>query len=125
MGRIYIQQGLYRPAIEMLLKARSLAGDVPIVLGALGQAYGLDGRPGEARAILAKLEAQSEERYVPSSSMALVHCGLGEKEQALNWLETGCDRRELTITAIGIHPAYDTLRQEPRFTALLKRIGVK
>jgi serine/threonine-protein kinase len=124
MGRIYIQQGLYSQAIEMLSKGRSLAGDVPNILGALGQAYGMDGREAEARGILAKLEAMSRKRYVLSSSFALTHCGLGEKDRALDWLERGCERAELTITAIGVHPAYDCLRGHPRFTALLKRVGV-
>jgi tetratricopeptide (TPR) repeat protein len=124
MGRISIQQGRYGRAVELLSKARELAGDVPIVLGALGQAYGLDGRQSEARQVLARLETIAKERYVPSSSLALVHCGLGEKDRALDWLETGCERHELTIAAIGVHPGYDQLRGESRFTALLERIGI-
>jgi len=125
MGRIYIQKGRYDEAIEMFVKAKSLAGEVPIVLGALGQAYGLSGRAGDAREVLEKLAQMARDRYVPSTSMALVHCGLGEPESALNWLDTACDRRELTVAAIGIHPAYDVLRGEPGFAALLKRIGLR
>src|SRR5262249_36504839 len=124
MGRIYIQQRLYGQAIDMLSKGRALAGDLPIILGALGQAYALDGRKAEARSILTKLEWMARERYVLSRSFALIYCGLGEKERALDWLERGCERAELPIAAIGVHPAYDTLRAEPRFKALIKRVGV-
>ena len=123
-ARIFIQTGRYGEAIEMLLKARSLAGDVSIVLGALGQAYGLAGRRSEALAVLEKLEQMGRDSYVPWTSMALVHCGLGDKARALAALETACDRRDLSVTAIGIHPAYDVLRGEPEFTALLRRIGL-
>jgi serine/threonine-protein kinase len=124
MGRIYIQQGLYPQAIEVLSKGRSLAGDVPFILGALGQAYALDGREADARAILAKLEAMACERYVPSNTFALIHCGLGEKECALEWLELGCRQTEVPISALGVHPAYDPLRSDPRFAAMVRRIGL-
>jgi len=124
MGRIYIQQGLYPQAIEMLLKGRSLAGDVPFILGALGQAYALDGREPEARATLARLDELACERYVPSSTFAVVHCGLGERDRALDWLERGCRRAEVTLPALGVHPVYDPLRGDPRFTAILKQMGL-
>lgn len=124
MGRTYIQQGLYGQAIEMLTKGRALAGDIPFILGALGQAYALDGREAEARALIAKLEAMGKERYVSTCSIALIHCGLCEKGRALDRLETACQRGELPLTSIGVHPAYDTLRDEPRFAALLKKIGL-
>jgi serine/threonine-protein kinase len=124
LGRTYIQQSLYPQAIEMLLKARALAGDVPIILGALGQAYALDGQVAEARAVLARLEALAAAGYVPSNSFALIHCGLGEYGRALDWLERGCDRAELPLSAIGVHPAYDPLRGNPRFTALLEKVGI-
>jgi TolB-like protein len=124
MGRIYIQKGLYGQAVEMLSKGRALGGEIPFILGALGQAYALDGREAEARALIAKLEAMGKERYVSTCSIALIYCGLGEKDRALDWLETACRRSELRLTSIGVHPAYDTLRDEPRFRALLKKVGL-
>jgi tetratricopeptide (TPR) repeat protein len=124
MGRAYIQQGLYGQAIEMLSKGRVLAGDIPFILGALGQAYALDGREAEARALIARLWAMANDRYVPTCSIALIHCGLGEKDRALECLETALRREELPLASIGVHPAYDTLRGEPRFHVLLKKIGL-
>jgi tetratricopeptide (TPR) repeat protein len=124
LGRIYIQKGMYGRAIEMLQKGRSLAGDLPSVLGALGQAHALDGRPGEARAILSQLAEIVKTRYVHSSAFALIHCGLGEIRSALDWLETACERREFPVCALKVHPAYDVLRAEPRFGAMIARIGL-
>jgi hypothetical protein len=93
-------------------------------LGALGQAYALDGKPAEARAMLARLVEKAKHSYVPSNTMALVHTALGETDRALDLLELACERRDLPLSAIKVHPAYDALRKEPRFAALLKRIGL-
>jgi serine/threonine-protein kinase len=52
-----------------------------------------------------------------------VHLGLGEYDRALEWLETGVARRQMPLSALKVHPIYDPLRHEPRFQALLVRIG--
>jgi serine/threonine-protein kinase len=124
LGRLYIHMEMYGEAIAMLQKARSLAGDVPNLLGALGQAYARAGREQDARALLARLEELSKHRYVPSTSVAMIYAGLGENARALDWLETASRRRELTVSAIGVHPGYDTLRGEPRLASLMVRIGL-
>jgi TolB-like protein len=124
MGRAYAQKGMYEEAITMLQKGRSLSGDIPNILGALGQTYALASRPAEARRLLEELSELGKRRHVPSSCFALIHLGLGEKERSLEWLETGCQRRELPMVALKVHPAYDDLRGEPRFQALLRKIGL-
>src|SRR5512139_2044890 len=83
MGRAYTQEGDYAEAVAMLQKGRSMAGDLPNILGALGQTYALAGQPTEARRLLEELTRQSTQKYVPSSSFALIHLGLGEKDEAL------------------------------------------
>jgi serine/threonine-protein kinase len=124
IGRVYIQMGMYGRAIEMLDKGRSLESDVPSAMGALGQAYALDGRHQEARALLTRLEEMARERFVGCTTLALIHCGLGEHERALDWLENAVRRREFALSAIGVHPAYDSLRGHPRFQAILRQIGL-
>jgi serine/threonine-protein kinase len=123
MGRVYIQKGMYDEAIALLQKGRSLAGEVPTILGALGQALALSGKRSEARQLLHQLQELSQHRYVACSSFALIHTGLGEKERALEILEAGCEQRQSVLVALNVHPAYDDLRGEPRFNAILKRIG--
>jgi serine/threonine-protein kinase len=124
MGRAYTQKGMYEEAITMLQKGRSLSGDIPNILGALGQTYALASRPAEARRLLDELTELSKRRHVPSSCFALILCGLGDKGRALDWLENGCRKRELPMVALKVHPAYDALRGEPRFQALLRTIGL-
>jgi TolB-like protein/Tfp pilus assembly protein PilF len=122
IGRALIQKGQYREAIGMLEKARSLGGDIPSVLGALGQAYALAGRRDWARALLEKLNTAAKTSYITSSCFAIIHIGLEETEQALAALEAGCERRDLPLLNLNVHPVYDSLRGEPRFTALLCRM---
>jgi serine/threonine-protein kinase len=123
MGRAYLQKGQYDKAIELLEKGRSLVGDMPYILGALGQAYGLRGSVSEARRVLIRIEEIAATRPVPATVFALVHIGLGENEPALTWLERGVNRHQSSVVALKVHPAYDDLRREPRFQAMLRQIG--
>jgi TolB-like protein/tetratricopeptide (TPR) repeat protein len=123
MGRIYIQKGEYAKAIELLQKGLTMAGEVPSILGALGQAYGLSGQRSEANRMLTRLAEMAESRAVPSSCFALVHLGMGETDAALTWLERGVQRHEASVITLKVHPAYDPLRGEARFQALLAAIG--
>jgi TolB-like protein len=124
IGRVLIQQEKYPEAIETLRKAQSFGGTVPNLMGALGQAYALSGLETEARQTLAELDELSKQRYVQASCFAVIHIGLGETDAALTWLETGVERRDLNLGPIKMHPAYDSLRSEPRFQALLRRINL-
>jgi serine/threonine-protein kinase len=122
MGRAYIQLGRYDEAMRMLEKGRSLAGDIPSVLGAMGQAAAYSGDTERARDLLKELHRTTEQRYVPRSAFALVHLALGEKPQALDFLEESVNNRDLPVASINTHPAYDPLRDEPRFQALLRKL---
>jgi len=120
LGRVYAQQGKFLDAIRMLEKGRSLAGDIPNILGAMGQVYALGGEPERARDLLAQLEQRQKTAWVPSSVFAIVHLGLGENDRALDWLERGCRQHELPMAAVKVHPVYDGLREMPRFQAILR-----
>ncbi len=122
LGRTYAQQGKFLDAIRMLEKGRSLAGDIPNIMGAMGQVYALGGEPDRAREVLGQLEQKAQSSWVPSSVFAVVHIGLGERDRALDWLERGCCRHELPMTALKVHPVYDPLRAEPRFQDFLRQL---
>jgi TolB-like protein/Flp pilus assembly protein TadD len=123
LGRALIQKGAYREAIEALRKGRQLAGDLPNILGALGQAYGLAGDDAAARGILAQLADLAAHRPVRFTCFALVHLGLGETEQALDFLERATNAREANVACLYVHPLWDPLRSQPRFRKLLNQTG--
>jgi TolB-like protein/Tfp pilus assembly protein PilF len=122
MGRACLHFGDHDRAIKMLEKALSLAGEVPTIFGALGQAYGMSGDRMAASHVLDKLRQIAAVRPVPSTCFGLVHLGLGEKEVALDWLELAVERRESPVAAFYVHPAYDHLRDASRFNALVNRV---
>ncbi len=122
MGRTYLQMGRIADGLAMLEKGRALGGEGPGVLGALGQALAWAGDTEAARDVLAKLRGQCDTQYVPCTTFALVHAALGERDAALDWLDRAADRRDLPLALINVHPAYDALRHEPRFAALVKRL---
>ena len=123
LGRVYMLMGEYDRAIALLQKARSTIGNMPNVLGVLGQTYGVAGRADEAQSVLAELQDMAKRRHVPATSFALVHIGLGDHDAALTWLERGCEGREPSMAGLKVHPAYDALRPDPRFGCILKSIG--
>ncbi|MCZ6774767.1 MAG: tetratricopeptide repeat protein, partial [Proteobacteria bacterium] len=92
-------------------------------LGALGRAYGLAGQREEALDELQRLTGLSDSRYVPFSAFAEVHLGLGNLDEVFALLDRAFDERESCIAWIKFHPAFDAARHDPRFDALLKKVG--
>jgi hypothetical protein len=93
-------------------------------MAGLGHLYATSGRKGEARAVLDELRQLSRREYVPADSMALIHAGLGEKEQAFAWLEKAYEERSFRMAWLKVEPRWDSLRSDPRFTQLLQRMGL-
>jgi len=109
-------------AITEYQRAAELNDD-PRVLAFIGHAKAIMGRETDARAILAKLTEASKTRYVSGYSFAVIHLGLGEKDQALDWLEKDTQERTgFEINFIKVDPYLDPLRGDPRFEALVQKI---
>jgi hypothetical protein len=83
------------------------------------------GRAKEAREILRTLEATSGERYVPPYALAVVHAGLGEQDEAFQWLEKAYDERDVHLIYLTVDPKWDPYRTDARLEALLVRCGFR
>lgn len=115
-------QGKIPEAISEYEKAAALTDD-PIPLGALGRIYGITGRKDEAQKILAQLQGLRAQRYTAAYSLALVALGLGDKTEALHWLEESYRERDGdSIGVIRVDPLLRSLRGDPRFEALAEKI---
>ena len=122
LGQVLDAKGDRDAAIVECQKARALNDD-PSVLGVLARAHGLSGNKMEAEKILDHMKKLSKERYVSAYSFALVYLGLGDKEEALRWLEQSYqDRAGSDIGFIRVDPLLDPLRGDPRFEALAEKI---
>src|SRR2546430_5507185 len=109
-------------AIAQYEKAAAISDD-PIPLGVLGRGYGLAGRNDEARKILERLRRSRAKRYTAAYSLALANVGLGDRNEALNWLEESYRERDgNNIAAIRVDPMFASLHGDPRFEALAEKI---
>jgi TolB-like protein/Tfp pilus assembly protein PilF len=111
--------------IRHLRRALELSGDFPWYLAHLGWAYGAAGRTDEARAVLSELDERRQGGYVRALYSSVVHTGMGEKEQALDWLERAYDEHDMWMAFLRVDSLFDPLRSEPRFVALLEKVGLE
>src|SRR5881396_1540587 len=115
-------QGKIPEAIAQFEKATSITDD-PIPLAMLGLGYGISGRKDDARKILVRLLESRAQRFTPAYSLALVCVGLGDLDQAMNWLEESYREHDgNNIAAIRIDPSLAPLHGNPRFAALAEKI---
>jgi serine/threonine-protein kinase len=115
-------KGAVSDAIAEYQKTISLSDD-PVPLGMLGRLYAAQGRKDEAENILQQLRQRREGGYIPAYSIALVYLGLGDRNQALNWLEQGyTDHDGFNIGPIRVDPLLKPLHGDPRFEALADKI---
>lgn len=109
-------------AMAQYKKAAALTDD-PIVQGMLGQFYAVSGRKSEAQKILEKLREARAQRYTAAYALALGSLGLGDRSEALTWLEQGYrDRDGDWLGPIRIDPLLKPLHGDPRFEALAEKI---
>jgi serine/threonine-protein kinase len=122
LGSALELKGAPSDAIVEYQKALKLSDD-PRVLAFVGHAEASLGKQNEARAILAQLTEMAKSRYVSGYGFALIHLALGEKGQALDWLEKDArERSGFEINFIKVDPYLDPLRGDPRFEALVQKI---
>jgi serine/threonine-protein kinase len=122
LGRAYLLKGQNEQAIAELQKA--VDPQSGFGLDRLGWAYGVAGRKSEALKTLTELQALAERKYVPPHSFAYIYAGLGDKERAFEWLEKGYTGRDDALTRLKTEPMFDSLRPDPRFTDLMRRVGL-
>ena len=122
LGLNYEQQGLTKEAIA---EFRKLGETVDIATAAaLGHALAKNGQTAEARIVLSDLREHAKQAYVPPYGMAILHAGLGEDSQALDWLERGLQDRSLRPLWLKLDPRLDTLRHQDRFIQLVRKMGL-
>lgn len=124
IGMCWQQKGMHEEAIEEFQKALTVSGNNRELLAMLGYAYGVSGKREEARRILDELKELSKQRYVAPIYRALIHTGLGEKDQAFEWFEMAYRNRCESLVLFNANPMFNTLHGDPRFIDLQQRIGL-
>ena len=121
-GEMLQVSGDLKGAAAEYAKARA-ASNAPEPIALSGQLAAIMGRPEEARQALTALDELEKHRYVDVFWRALLYLGLGDKDRAVQFLEQSYANNEgYEIGLIGVDPMLDSLRAEPRFQALVKKV---
>jgi tetratricopeptide (TPR) repeat protein len=122
LALVYAQQREFSRALAELQKARQLQDD-RYVLSEVGYVFALSGRRQEAQKVLSDLTVVSEQRYIFPTDYALIYAGLGDKDEAFEWLEKSYREGGLLV-GLKVDPCWDNLRTDARFADLMKRVGL-
>ena len=122
LGILYEGKEMYGQAIEEYKKAASMAKQTTWNQIILGYALAMSGKTSEAQEILSSLKTSIE--YVSPAELAILYVGLGDKEGALASLEAAYAAHDLQLIYLNVAPQYDSLRSDPRFQSLRRRVGL-
>ena len=125
LARALEESGRVEEAIRSYERAIDLAGtSVADPSIGLGHAYAAGGRREEALAVLDELKRRRDRQFVSPWGLASIYARRGEREAALDWLERAYAEHDSTLVWVKVHPRFDPLRAEPRFLALLEKMGL-
>src|SRR5260370_42090390 len=125
LGLTFGRKGRFDEAIAEFKQALTIAGVRPLWSGFLGQVYASVGKTEGALAILNELFAAAKSHYVPPVAFAVVYAGLGRTDDAFNWLKKAVEEREGLLIYLKVGSVFDTLRPDPRFSAILTQVGLQ
>jgi TolB-like protein/DNA-binding winged helix-turn-helix (wHTH) protein len=123
LGWAYEQKAMFPQATAQFQKAFELSqgSSRDEMKTQLAHVYARSGRGSEARKILSELLAESRNHYVSPYFLAVIYAALDEKQPALDWLERTYQAHD--VPPLQVEPRFDSLRTEPRFQELLRRVG--
>jgi serine/threonine protein kinase/tetratricopeptide (TPR) repeat protein len=125
LGMIYSQTGRHQEALAAFEKARALDPTNWPVLALLCHGHVTSGDRARAQQLLVELTARASEGSLDPTWIGLIHAALGDTDRAFLWLEKAYHARSETLLFLNVDPKYDSLRSDPRFGALVKRLNLE
>jgi eukaryotic-like serine/threonine-protein kinase len=122
LGYAYAAKGQYVQAIDKYREAMRLGEDNTSAKNYLGYSLAMSGKRDEALAILNEMQITKE--YVSPAELAILYVGLGDKEQAFAALERAYAAHDFQLQYLKTEASYDSLRSDPRFADLVRRVGL-
>jgi serine/threonine-protein kinase len=125
LGLAYIANGKYQEAISVTEKPLQADPANQLMLQVAGYANARLGRSNEAKAIISRFKEISKTQYVMDFFVAVIYAGLGDKEAAFAEMEKAYQERDWRMSAmLKSEPMIDSLRDDPRYKAMLKRLNL-
>ena len=109
-------------AWSMATAGRKLNDGLPLGEGYFGYVAGVLGHTAEARHVVEKLRARREKGYVPALPLVRTYLGLGETDDALDWLEIAVTERDPFLGSMMVFPGYDAMRAQAGFERLAQQL---
>jgi TolB-like protein/Tfp pilus assembly protein PilF/DNA-binding winged helix-turn-helix (wHTH) protein len=122
LGQAYLQKHQYGEAIAELETAVRLSGGSPTCIANLARAFAANGQKAKAMDLLRELQTKSNSMYSHGSEMATIYASLGDRDQAMLWLQKSYDER--FNPGVLLRPGLDPLRSDSRFVSLVQRVGL-
>ena len=124
LGLTQTQQKHYTEAVASFRRNFELGGFYSYTAGALCYALGASGDRAGAAKILKDMQERSKREYAPPFGFALAYTGLGDRAQAIAWLDRGIDEHDGLMPENFFDPLFEPLRKDPRFTEVERRMGL-
>ncbi len=121
LSQAFEMQGNYTEAFELRLKGLSVVKADEETVQSYRTAYQTSGWQGVLRNDIKRFDASKQMYFHRASDYAMV----GDKEKAFEYLEKSYQKRELWICYLQVHWRFDSLRDDPRFDELVRRVGLK
>jgi len=121
LAAAYLQSGRVSDAVKELETSAALT-DHPVLLGWLAHARAVTGRMWDAEAIVTRMLKQ--EGYQQHYALAIAYIGMGRIDDAFEALDVACLDRDPLLTHLAVEPRFEEIREDPRFGALLARMGL-
>lgn len=119
----YVEKGMFAEALADTERMRQVT-PASAYWSWLAYIYGRSGRIAESRHALQELLQSTRKQPVDANCVAWGYLGVGDKDQALAWLEKAYAQHSAELTSLKVNPGYDPLRSDPRFQDLLRRVGL-
>jgi TolB-like protein/Flp pilus assembly protein TadD len=117
----YVEKRMFKEALADIEQLRKTSHG-PWILAETAYVYGRSGRPVDAQRPINKLLELNRRQPIDASLLLWAYTGMGNKEQAFAWLEKAYDQHSNILTRIKVDPAFDSLRDDPRFQDILARV---
>jgi serine/threonine protein kinase/Tfp pilus assembly protein PilF len=125
LGSAFAAKTKWREALEFFTRASAASPGNPFAMGCIGYAFASSGQEKKALEMLGRLEELSKERFVGSYHKAMIHFGLKADDQVFDCLERAFVEKESWLAISSTLPLWDRVRSDPRFIALMRRMGLK
>jgi len=124
MIQAYLQLGRYDEAVDWISR-RAAREEGPWTLAREAAVYGRSGHAEEAHRALAKLEQVAGSRVDRIPTLSLAYSGTGQNERVIDLLQQAYSEHSNAVVQIKVDPMYDSIRSDPRFQDLLRRMGLE